>query len=64
MKIGAGSMKKGLLVSDLDKRCANKKIFAHPTLAADPIDAIKFRMDQQGLTQKDLESLIDAIGQM
>ena len=33
MRIGAGLMKKGRLVNNLDKWCVNKKIFAHPTLA-------------------------------
>jgi HTH-type transcriptional regulator/antitoxin HigA len=30
----------------------------HPMDPPDPIDAIKFRMEQQGLTRKDLEPLI------
>ena len=30
MRIGAGLMKKGLLVSNLDKRCANKKAICTP----------------------------------
>jgi HTH-type transcriptional regulator/antitoxin HigA len=30
----------------------------HPMGAPDPIEAIKFRMEQQGLTPKDLEPLI------
>ena len=30
----------------------------YPMDAPDPIDAIKFRMEQQGLTRKDLEPLI------
>ncbi len=33
MRIGVVLMKKGRLVNDLDKRCANTKRFAHPTLA-------------------------------
>ena len=32
--------------------------------AADPIDAIKFRMEQQGLTQKDLEPFIGSSGRV
>jgi HTH-type transcriptional regulator / antitoxin HigA len=30
----------------------------YPMAAPDPIDAIKFRMEQQGLTRKDLEKLL------
>lgn len=30
----------------------------HPMDPPDPIEAIKFRMEQQGLTRKDLESII------
>jgi HTH-type transcriptional regulator / antitoxin HigA len=30
----------------------------HPTDPPDPIEAIKFRMEQQGLTRKDLESIL------
>jgi HTH-type transcriptional regulator/antitoxin HigA len=30
----------------------------HPIDPPDPIEAIKFRMDQQGLTRKDLEGII------
>jgi HTH-type transcriptional regulator / antitoxin HigA len=30
----------------------------HPMDPPDPIEAIKFRMEQQGLTRKDLESMI------
>ena len=33
-----------------------------PIIAANPIDAIKFRMEQQGLTQKDLEPFIGSSG--
>ena len=33
-----------------------------PTSAADPVEAIKFRMEQQGLTQKDLEPYIGSSG--
>lgn len=32
--------------------------------AADPIEAIKFRMEQQGLTQKDLEPYIGSSGRV
>jgi HTH-type transcriptional regulator/antitoxin HigA len=32
--------------------------------AADPVDAIKFRMEQQGLTQKDLEPHIGSSGRV
>jgi HTH-type transcriptional regulator/antitoxin HigA len=32
--------------------------------AADPIEAIKFRMEQQGLTQKDLEPFIGSSGRV
>ena len=35
-----------------------------PIVAADPIDAIKFRMEQQGLTQKDLEPFIGSSGRV
>lgn len=30
----------------------------HPILPPDPIEAIRFRMDQMGLTRKDLESMV------
>ena len=30
----------------------------HPTDPPDPIEAIKFRMEQQGLTRKDLEGIL------
>ena len=36
----------------------------YPITAADPIDAIKFRMEQQGLTQKDLEPFIGSSGRV
>ena len=36
----------------------------YPISAADPIDAIKFRMEQQGLTQKDLEPYIGSSGRV
>lgn len=65
MRVGAVVMRKVCLGSDLDERCAKYKRFAHPTLAAaDPIDAIKFRMEQQGLTQKDLEPFIGSSGRV
>ena len=75
MRIGVRLMKKGRLVNSLDKWCANSLTgFAHPTLAyehkhfpisaADPIEAIKFRMEQQGLTQKDLEPFIGSSGRV
>ena len=35
-----------------------------PIIAADPIDAIKFRMEQQGLTPKDLEPFIGSSGRV
>ncbi len=35
-----------------------------PISVADPIDAIKFRMEQQGLTQKDLEPYIGSSGRV
>ena len=35
-----------------------------PITATDPIDAIKFRMEQQGLTQKDLEPFIGSSGRV
>jgi HTH-type transcriptional regulator / antitoxin HigA len=35
-----------------------------PINAADPIEAIKFRMEQQGLTQKDLEPFIGSSGRV
>lgn len=35
----------------------------HPTDPPDPIEAIKFRMEQQGLTRKDLDRVIDDDGQ-
>ena len=35
-----------------------------PINAANPIDAIKFRMEQQGLTQKDLEPYIGSSGRV
>lgn len=36
----------------------------YPISAADPIDAIKFRMEQQGLSQKDLEPFIGSSGRV
>ena len=36
----------------------------YPINAADPIEAIKFRMEQQGLTQKDLEPYIGSSGRV
>jgi HTH-type transcriptional regulator / antitoxin HigA len=36
----------------------------YPICTADPIEAIKFRMEQQGLTQKDLEPYIGASGRV
>src|SRR5208337_4159507 len=30
----------------------------HPVDPSDPIEAIKFRMDQQGLTRRDLEAIL------
>jgi HTH-type transcriptional regulator/antitoxin HigA len=36
----------------------------YPISAADPVDAIKFRMEQQGLTQKDLEPYIGSSGRV
>lgn len=36
----------------------------YPITAADPVDAIKFRMEQQGLTQKDLEPFIGSSGRV
>ena len=36
----------------------------YPLSAADPVDAIKFRMEQQGLTQKDLEPYIGSSGRV
>ena len=35
-----------------------------PISAADPIEAIKFRMEQQGLTPKDLEPFIGSSGRV
>ena len=35
-----------------------------PITATDPIDAIKFRMEQQGLTKKDLEPFIGSSGRV
>jgi HTH-type transcriptional regulator/antitoxin HigA len=35
-----------------------------PINAADPVEAIKFRMEQQGLTQKDLEPFIGSSGRV
>lgn len=35
-----------------------------PIEAADPIDAIKFRMEQQGLTPRDLEAFIGSSGRV
>ncbi len=35
-----------------------------PINAADPIEAIKFRMEKQGLTQKDLEPFIGSSGRV
>ena len=35
-----------------------------PINSADPIEAIKFRMEQQGLTQKDLEPFIGSSGRV
>ncbi|MFZ6047575.1 type II toxin-antitoxin system HigA family antitoxin [Pseudomonas sp. CR3202] len=36
----------------------------YPIMPADPIEAIKFRMDQQGLTAKDLEPFIGPSGRV
>ena len=36
----------------------------YPISAADSIEAIKFRMEQQGLTQKDLEPFIGSSGRV
>ena len=36
----------------------------YPIQAADPIEAIKFRMDQQGLTPRDLEQYIGPSGRV
>ena len=36
----------------------------YPIAAPDPVDAIKFRMEQQGLTQKDLEPYIGSSGRV
>ena len=36
----------------------------HPIEAADPVDAIKFRMDQQGLTPRDLEPMIGRLNRV
>ena len=36
----------------------------YPMPPSDPIEAIKFRMDQQGLTQKDLEPFIGSSGRV
>src|SRR5450830_108406 len=36
----------------------------YPISAADPVEAIKFRMEQQGLTQKDLEPFIGSSGRV
>ena len=35
-----------------------------PISSADPIEAIKFRMEQQGLTQKDLQPFIGSSGRV
>ncbi len=35
-----------------------------PVGAVDPVEAIKFRMEQQGLTQKDLEPYIGSSGRV
>ena len=36
----------------------------YPMAVADPVDAIKFRMEQQGLTAKDLELYIGSSGRV
>ncbi|MNZ14590.1 Antitoxin HigA [compost metagenome] len=36
----------------------------YPMPPSDPIEAIKFRMDQQGLTQRDLEPFIGSSGRV
>lgn len=36
----------------------------YPISATDPVEAIKFRMEQQGLTQKDLEPFIGSSGRV
>ncbi len=36
----------------------------YPIQAADPVEAIKFRMEQQGLTPRDLEPYIGASGRV
>ena len=36
----------------------------YPIATADPVDAIKFRMEQQGLTPKDLELYIGSSGRV
>jgi HTH-type transcriptional regulator/antitoxin HigA len=36
----------------------------YPISATDPVEAIKFRMEQQGLSQKDLEPFIGSSGRV
>jgi HTH-type transcriptional regulator / antitoxin HigA len=36
----------------------------HPIEPADPVEAIKFRMDQQGLTPRDLEPMIGRLNRV
>ncbi len=36
----------------------------YPTVSADPVEAIKFRMEQQGLSPKDLEPYIGSSGRV
>src|SRR5450830_745798 len=36
----------------------------YPMVASDPVDAIKFRMEQQGLTPRDLEPYIGSSGRV
>lgn len=36
----------------------------HPMASADPVEAIKFRMEQQGLTPRDLEPMIGRLNRV
>lgn len=36
----------------------------HPVCSPDPIEAVKFRMDQLGMTRKDLEAIIGGRGRV
>jgi HTH-type transcriptional regulator/antitoxin HigA len=46
----------------IDALFASYETTYHPILPPDPVEAIKFRMDQLGMTRKDLEAVIGGRG--